>query len=88
MEPLGDELPPEALAEFEAVALLARAAALGPSEGSFPAAICAAINPPIAKVAMTASNATFAVRALVGCNGWRDLDRLRGAARTVRGDST
>jgi pimeloyl-ACP methyl ester carboxylesterase len=51
-------------------------------------AICAAINPPIAKVAMTASIATFAVRALVDCNGRRGLERLQCAARTVWGDST
>lgn len=87
MESLADELPPEALAAFEAEALLARLAAFGPSAGSLPVAICAAINPPIAKVAMTASIATLAVRALVDCDGRRDLERLHCAARTVRGDS-
>jgi hypothetical protein len=37
---------------------------------------------------MTASIATFAVRVLVDCNGWRDLGRLPFAARTIGGDST
>ncbi len=87
MEPLADELLPEALAPFEVEVLPARFAAFGPSDGSLPAAICAAINPPIAKVAMTASTASFAVRALVDCNGRRDSERLHCAARTVRGDS-
>ena len=76
MEPVADELPLEAPAAFEVETLLARAAAFGPSDGSFPAAICAAINPPIAKVATTASIATFAVRDLVDGNGRREVERL------------
>jgi hypothetical protein len=88
VEPLADELPAEAPAVFEVEALWARSAALGPSAGSLPVAICAAINPPIAKVAVTASSATFVVRALVDCNGRRELERLHCAARTVRGEST
>jgi hypothetical protein len=83
-----DPLADEPLEAFEVEALPARSAAFGPSDGSLPAAICAAINPPIAKVAMTASIASFTVRALVDCNGRRDLERLHCAARTVRGDST
>jgi hypothetical protein len=39
VELLADELPPEAVAAFEVEALLARAAAFGPSDGSLPAAI-------------------------------------------------
>ena len=85
VEPLADEPPPEPLAAFEVEALVARSAAFGPRAGSLPAAICAAINPPIATVAKTASNASFTVSAFVDCRGRRELERDRWAARTVWG---
>jgi hypothetical protein len=65
-EPPLEEVPVEepVVAEL-ADAFFARAAAFGPSAGSLPAAIWAAISPPIRIVAAIANTASFAVSALV-----------------------
>jgi hypothetical protein len=64
------EDPPDVLV-FAAAAFFARAAAFGPSAGSFPAAIWAANRPPTTRVTITAIKASLTVSALVDWRGGR-----------------